>query len=135
MKPLILPVKAVSFIQSSHPNKQQYSLLLLLFTSDQPLIYLFSLAAHFFAMNPFEPWTTPDKVERVRARFLFFFSISLHLKAFYTLIHSFAFPVSHNRHEVPGTARSGGPGHHSVLCRAKGYRSAAAPPRIPLPGN
>lgn len=25
-----------------------------------------SLTAQFFAMSPFEPWTTPDKVERVR---------------------------------------------------------------------
>lgn len=30
------------------------------------LFFLFSLVAKFFAMNPFDPWTTPDKVDRVR---------------------------------------------------------------------
>ncbi|XP_061532333.1 NADH dehydrogenase [ubiquinone] 1 alpha subcomplex subunit 9, mitochondrial [Phycodurus eques] len=28
---------------------------------------LFLLAAQFFALNPFEPWTTPDKIERFHA--------------------------------------------------------------------
>lgn len=28
--------------------------------------FINSLTAQFFAMSPFEPWTTPDKVERVR---------------------------------------------------------------------
>lgn len=37
-----------------------------LYNRDTFCFLLFSLAAQFFAMNPFEPWTTPDKVERVR---------------------------------------------------------------------
>lgn len=30
------------------------------------LQFFFSLASKFFSMSPFEPWTTPDKVDRVR---------------------------------------------------------------------
>lgn len=93
-------------------------------------------------MNPFEPWTTPDKVDRVRSRFLSCPYILNLLEIIWKklwrtrfLIQNFAFPVSHNRHEVPGTARSGGSGYHSILCRAKGNRNSAAPPWIPLLGS
>lgn len=32
--------------------------------------FINSLAAQFFAISPFEPWLTPDKVERVRYKAL-----------------------------------------------------------------
>lgn len=32
--------------------------------------FINSLAAQFFAISPFEPWLTPDKVERVRYKTL-----------------------------------------------------------------
>lgn len=52
------------------PYRVKNSWVQLLYTTVQSCdgfcFFLFSLAAQFFAMSPFEPWTTPDKVERVR---------------------------------------------------------------------
>lgn len=105
------------------------------------VFFLFSLAAQFFAMSPFEPWTTPDKIERVRKpTFWYNFGFwrivpptvgPLH----WTNYNFFYFPVSHNRHEVPRTSWSGGPWHHSLHCRTKGYWDPASPPSIPIPGS
>lgn len=56
-------------------------------------------------------------------------------QSFDSSCNKIAFPVSHNRHEVPRTAWPRGSWHHSVLCRAKGHWDSTASPWIPSPGN
>lgn len=105
------------------------------------LFFLLSLAAQIFSMNPFEPWTTPDKVERVRNQE---FARTLlctcncwpsHQKANSNSTLHFYFLVSYNRPEVSRTSWSGGSWDHSFHCRTKGYRDSASPPQIPFSGG